>query len=301
MHEEYVKECMQMMQQTNRRINRICYKIGSLEAANVHSGGAVREFGVYSQSGEDGVIQWLVQNLDIPKERQRFVEFGVEDYAQANTRFLLMHDNWSGLIMDCSRENMEKARKIGGGWFYDLTAVSAFITRENINDLIRSHGFAGDIGLLSVDIDGNDYWVWRAIDCVRPDIVVAEYNSRFGVEKAVTIPYDEKFYRMDADPSGLYFGASIRAMVNLAHAKGYALVYGTKFGINAFFVRRELLNDTVCERSVEECYVQAKYRQALDKHGKLRLLSVAEEEALMAQILERLPLVQIREDGEPDL
>ena len=193
-----------------QEINELRYAIGGIEAANIHAGDPVREFKVFSQSGEDGVIQWLIKNIQVSSER--FIEFGVQNYTEANTRFLLMHDNWSGLIMDGSKENIDYARHDNVCWMHDLTPVHAFITAENINELIRENGFSGDIGILSVDIDGMDYWVWRAIDCITPDIVICEYNSRFGGERAVTLPYDASFYRTKAHYSNLYFGASIRAM-----------------------------------------------------------------------------------------
>ena len=98
---------------------------------------------------------------------------------------------------------------------HDLKPVPAFVTAENINTLIRDNGFAGEVGILSIDIDGNDYWVWKAISCVQADIVICEYNSRFGSERAVTIPYDPNFYRTEAHSSNLYFGASIRALTLL--------------------------------------------------------------------------------------
>lgn len=155
---------------------------------------------------------------------------------------------------------------------HDLKPVPAFVTTENINTLIRDNGFDGEVGILSIDIDGNDYWVWKAISCVQADIVICEYNSRFGSERAVTIPYDSNFYRTDAHSSNLYFDASIRALTLLGQQKGYALVYGNEIGSNLFFIRRELLNDVVYEKTVEECYVRAKYRQARDPQGKLIFL-----------------------------
>ena len=262
-----------------QEVEELRYAIGAMRADAIHAGDPVCEFKVFSQSGEDGVIQWLIKNIQVSSER--FIEFGVQNYTEANTRFLLMHDNWSGLIMDGSKENIDYARHDNVCWMHDLTPVHAFITAENINELIRENGFSGDIGILSVDIDGMDYWVWRAIDCITPDIVICEYNSRFGGERAVTLPYDASFYRTKAHYSNLYFGASIRAMVQLGNEKGYALVYGNKIGSNLFFVRRELLNDVVRERSVEECYVRAKYRQARRQDGELALLTIEEEEKLL--------------------
>jgi hypothetical protein len=164
------------------------------------------EFKVSSQNGEDGIIQFLVDNVHI--ENPIFIEFGIQDYTESNTRFLLTNNNWSGLVIDGDQDNIDYVIKDRIYWQYNLKAVEAFITKDNVNDLFRKNGLQGEIGLLSIDIDGNDYWVWQAIDSVNPAIVVAEYNHRFGPEKAVTVPYDEKFFRTEAHYSNVYFGAS---------------------------------------------------------------------------------------------
>lgn len=285
-----IKQKLNQIHQISQDVEQLRYSIGEMETLKVDPGTSVREFKVFSQSGEDGVIQWLIHN--IPIQSKRFIEFGVQNYTESNTRFLLMHDNWSGLIMDGSQENMDYVKQDNICWMHDLKPVPAFITAENINTLIRDNGFDGEVGILSIDIDGNDYWVWKAISCVQADIVICEYNSRFGSERAVTIPYDPNFYRTEAHSSNLYFGASIRALTLLGQQKGYALVYGNEIGSNLFFIRRELLNDVVYEKTVEECYVRAKYRQARDPQGKLMLLSIEDEEKL----LEELSLVDVSID-----
>jgi len=285
-----IKQKLNQIHQISQDIEQLRYSIGEMETLKVDPGTSVREFKVFSQSGEDGVIQWLIHN--IPIQSKRFIEFGVQNYTESNTRFLLMHDNWSGLIMDGSQENMDYVKQDNICWMHDLKPVPAFITAENINTLIRDNGFDGEVGILSIDIDGNDYWVWKAISCVQADIVICEYNSRFGSERAVTIPYDPNFYRTEAHSSNLYFGASIRALTLLGQQKGYALVYGNEIGSNLFFIRRELLNDVVYEKTVEECYVRAKYRQARNPQGKLMLLSIEDEEKLM----EGLSLVDVSID-----
>ena len=285
-----IKQKLNQIHQISQDVEQLRYSIGEMETLKVDPGTSVREFKVFSQSGEDGVIQWLIHN--IPIQSKRFIEFGVQNYTESNTRFLLMHDNWSGLIMDGSQENMDYVKQDNICWMHDLKPVPAFITAENINTLIRDNGFDGEVGILSIDIDGNDYWVWKAISCVQADIVICEYNSRFGSERAVTIPYDPNFYRTEAHSSNLYFGASIRALTLLGQQKGYALVYGNEIGSNLFFIRRELLNDVVYEKTVEECYVRAKYRQARDPQGKLMLLSIEDEEKLM----EGLSLVDVSID-----
>jgi hypothetical protein len=151
------------------------------------------EFRVCSQWGEDGIIEWLCDKLpDIPRS---FVEFGLEDYAEANTRFLIENRGWRGLVLDGDKAHMEALRHETLYWRYDLTAVCAFISAENINSLTLDNGFEGSIGILSVGIDGNDYWVLEAIGCVNPTIIICEINGVFGDLRAISVPYRPDFQR----------------------------------------------------------------------------------------------------------
>jgi hypothetical protein len=197
------------------------------------------EFQVSSQCGEDGIVDWLIERAEIPPISQSFVELGVETYREANTRFLLQNRNWRGLIMDSSSAVVAAVREDALSGAHDLTVLPAFITRENINDLIASAGFGGDIGLLSIDLDGNDYWVWEAIHAVNPILCIVEYNAVFGDVHPISTPYDRNFNRVKAHHSYLYFGASIAALRSLATKKGYRFVGTNSFGNNAFFVRED--------------------------------------------------------------
>jgi hypothetical protein len=246
------------------------------------------EFKVFSQYGEDGILQYLVRETGIEREEQIFVEFGVQDYLESNTRFLLQGDHWRGLIIDGSNQYMESVRRSDLYWRHDLTAVDAWIDRDNINDLIGGAGFKGDIGILSVDIDGNDYWIWEKIDVVNPVIVVAEWNSVFGSKHAVSIPYDRAFDRATAHYSCLYWGASMRAFEYLAEMKGYALVGSNKVGNNIFFVRRDRLG-RLKPLSTEEAYVESRFRDSRDAQGNLNFLGGARR----YEEIKNLPLVEV--------
>ena len=245
------------------------------------------EFSVYSQWGEDGILQHLFRH--VPISNKVFVEFGVENYTEANTRFLLIKDNWTGLVMDGNEENINYIRRDDISWRFHLKAQQAFITRENINDLVRANGISGDIGLLSIDIDGNDYWVWEAIDVVTPAIVIVEYNYRFGSERAVTIPYRADFQRTKAHHSNIYCGASLAALCNLGTRKGYAFVGSNTAGNNAFFVRRDLKPASLPELTPAAGFAQGKFREARDENGRLAFLDQAQEAAILA----KLPVVEV--------
>jgi hypothetical protein len=228
---------------------------------------AETEFRIFSQFGDDGIIQWLIHNLEIPN--RTFIEFGVENYRESNTRFLMMNDNWSGFVMDGSAENVNAIIASEFYWRYQLTAKHAFIDTENINGLLSSSGLGPDIGILHVDLDGNDYWIWKQIDVVKPILVIAEYNSVFGPDRAITIPYDPKFVRGRHHHSNLYWGASLPALHHLATSKGYAFIGCNSAGNNAYFVLRHKLTNNVRETTLERGYVQSKYRESRDEQGKL--------------------------------
>lgn len=247
------------------------------------------EFQVYSQWGEDGILQYLTRSVDLPNKV--FVEFGVETYREANTRWLLTEHGWKGMVIDGSDANVDAIRSDSIYWKQDLRAVSSFITRDNINELISGAGIEGEIGLLSVDIDGVDYWVWEAITAVNPAIVVAEYNSLFGSERAVTVPYRPDFVRQEAHYSWSYYGASLRALELLGKKKGYSLVGSNSAGNNAFFVRDDLLREPLRKVTAAEAYVQRSFREARNEEGELLFPTFEEEAALIAD----LPLVEITE------
>ena len=227
------------------------------------------EFQVYSQFGEDGIIQWLIHNVAI--DNKTFIEFGVEDYTEANTRFLLMNNNWSGLVMDGSEANMKRLNSWDYLWKYDLTAVAAFITKDNINQIILDAGFQGDIGILSIDLDGNDWWILNAIECVSPRILICEYNNIFGDEKKVTVPYDAEFVRTKKHYSNLYWGCSIAAFRGWAKENGYYYMGSNSAGNNAFFVRKDCIEPEKVLADAD-VFVESRYRESRDEKGNLTYL-----------------------------
>lgn len=227
------------------------------------------EFSVFSQWGEDGIIQWLIDK--IPSMPNTFIEFGVENYEEANTRFLLCNQNWRGMVIDGTMSNIQSIRSDDIFWRHDLSALCSFITAENINSLICEGGFQGDIGILSIDIDGNDYWVWKAIMTISPWIVIVEYNAVFGDLHSLTIPYDPMFERTKAHQSNLYFGASIQALCDLAKEKHYTFMGTNTAGNNAFFIRDDHAQRiTACIENVTSR--PSRFRESRDDRGQLTFL-----------------------------
>ena len=251
-------------------LDTVLEAIGALHAAKV-SGEKLSdirhaEFRVFSQYGEDGIIQHLISR--VPIQRSAFVEIGVESYRESNTRFLLIHDNWEGAIFDVGNDHLRFLQQSGLSWRHSISAESLLLTRENVNDALERAGMTGDIGLLSIDIDGNDFWLIDAITVAQPRIIVAEYNSLFGPNLAVTVPYDPRFGRSRAHYSHLYFGASIAALAHVARRKGYRLIGTNSVGSNVFFVRNDVAGD-LPDLDPEEAYVRSRFRQARGPRGKL--------------------------------
>ena len=245
------------------------------------------EFKVFSQWGEDGIIAFLINNLNI--ENKFFVEFGVENYVESNTRFLLKKNNWSGLIIDSSIKNIDFIKKDQIYWKHDIKALCEYITKKNINKILMNNTYMRNIGLLSIDIDGNDYWIWNEITSINPSIVIIEYNSLLGKDKSLVVPYKEDFNRSKEHYSNIYYGASLSALTKLANIKNYALVGCNSAGNNAFFVKKKLLNEKVQEREVDEVFQLRKFRETRNIEKKLDFLNISQQE----EILSKLPFEEV--------
>lgn len=182
---------------------------------------------VHSQGGEDGVLLRLFERVGI--RHRYFVEFGAWDGLHlSNTANLRRHHGWRGLLMEGSdRADGELVRR-------------EHVDAENIEALLARYDVPLDFDLLSIDIDGNDYWVWRALETHRPSVVLVEYNVFFLAHQARTIVYDRD-HVWDKERYGTYHGASLAAFVKLGRRKGYSLVYTDLEGPNAIFLRDDLV------------------------------------------------------------
>lgn len=230
------------------------------------------EFRIFSQFGDDGIIQYLIKHISI--ENEIFVEFGVENYLESNTRFLMMNNNWSGFVMDGSEDAMNSLKNQNWYWRYSLISKAVFIDKENINELLANTGFS-NIGLLHIDLDGNDYHILTEINLskLNPSILILEYNSIFGNDRAITIPYDKAFVRTNSHYSNLYWGASLPALNHAASKKGYSLIGCNLAGNNAYFIKNSLLNDKVKKLSIEDAFRESKFRESRNKDYSLSYLA----------------------------
>jgi len=197
-----------------------------------------RRFRGLSQHEEDGITVALFDRIGAPT--RRFVEIGA-GVNGGNSGFLARECGWTGLMVEAHPDRVATLRR---RFAPAVSVVQSLVTRENINTLIESNGFAGDVDLVSIDIDGVDYWVWDSLTACRPRLVIVEYNPFLGPHRSVAIPYDPQFDRHRFDvPRDAYYGASLPAFVKLGASKGYRLVLVEPRGVNAFLVREDVAGD----------------------------------------------------------
>lgn len=195
-------------------------------------------FKVFSMHGQDGVLQEIFRRIGTTNKR--FVEFGAQDGLQCNAR-LLFWTGWTGLWIEAGELNAERLRSTYQPALEDgrLKFAEAFVTSENINDLLRENSASGEIDLLVIDVDGNDIHIFEAIDAVLPRVVCIEYNGSFPPPIDFVRPYDPAHVW----DKSLYYGASLAAMQRVFSKKGYQLVGTDICGADAFFVRGDLIDD----------------------------------------------------------
>ena len=199
-------------------------------------------FRVFSDSDEDGILLYIFTLIGVTNKK--VVDIGAGSVRGSNTANLIINHGWIGLLIDGSEGAIQAGQKFYSNCpdtrQYPPTSVCARVTAENVNSIITEHGFTGEIDLLTIDIDGIDYWIWNAIDCVSPRVIVLEYQDIIGPDRALTVPYNPDFNASDYkanERNANYVGASLPAFAKLAEQKGYRLVGCNRYGYNAFFVR----------------------------------------------------------------
>lgn len=227
------------------------------------------ERSVFSQNGEDGVIEFIFSSIGTTNKE--YVEFGCDGGHECQARYLTECCGWHGLLMD------------GGDW--GDSVKKEFVTAENVNALFRKYGVDQEPDLLSIDIDGNDYWVRKAIVDYRPRLIVHDYNGLFKPPISVTIAYDPQFIW----PGNDYASASLAALVKLNKVMGYTLVYCERRGVNAFFLRNDLLDVEV--PSMEELWrpLDIPPRDPIHEWRRRWVEVVLDERGLVERFLEPTP------------
>lgn len=226
-------------------------------------------FRVFSQFEEDGKLLFIFSVLGM--ENKTFVEIGSDDGINSNSANLVFNFGWHGLFIDGNKQSIERGRKFYAKyphpWAYPPKFACQLVKRENINQIVEEAGFKGEIGLLSIDIDGNDYWVWEALEVVQPQVVIIETHNEFGFEDIV-VPYDPDYFYPGKHP--VYHGASPIAMTRLAKQKGYRLVGANELGFNFIFIKNGIAEDLIPEVTVESVLQHPSVMEGFKKFEEIK-------------------------------
>jgi hypothetical protein len=216
----------------------------------------------YSQNGEDGVLAEILRRVGAPT--QFFVEFGIESGVEGNCVYLSDVARWSGLFMEAD-DQMYRMLERKYAPHPGVRTQQALVTPQNIEDLLRAGEVPLEPDVVSIDVDGSDYWVWEAIEQYRPRVLIIEYNSALDPHRRLVQPKDA-----GAWDGTDYFGASLGAIRSLGERKGYRLVHTELAGSNAFLVREDLVEDRFPEPDAVPVrgapnYFQTGYRHPADE------------------------------------
>ena len=232
------------------------------------------DYKIYSQAGEDGIIDYLLHSLKIKKPK--FVELGVGDYWESNTRFVFERTSCKGLIVDNIENFEQKVMKNIKFWKGNLTILKKEISSNNVLAILANQNFDKNLDLFSIDIDGIDYWVLEKLENEFSKIVVAEYNPYFGSNLKISVPNIESFKRKNYHYSHLCFGASLKAIISLLYKKGYIFLGTNLLRSNAFFVLKKFKDQikiNLPDMTHLDRYVDSNIRESRNKRGELNYLS----------------------------
>lgn len=227
-------------------------------------------FRAFSQTDEDGLLLFIF--AVIGTGNKRCVEVCAGNGIECNTANLIITHGWHGLLVDGNPSLVEEGREFYRNHpctrIYPPPFVNEWISRDNVNHVVEQQGFSGEIDLLSIDMDGVDYWIWEALTAVRPRVVVVEYQDILGPKRSLTVPYADDFRASDHPTTrGMpnFCGASLPAFAKLAARRGYRLVGCNRYGFNAFFVRNPLGEKELPEIEISQCFHHPKVRWGMEE------------------------------------
>ena len=232
------------------------------------------EYKIFSQNGEDGIIDFLLNQLNI--QNPRFLEIGVGSYKESNTRYIFMKSPTKGMIIDNVKNLKQEVSKNVKLWKGDLTIIEKTVTSDNIYNILKINNFQNNLDLFSLDIDGIDYWVMKELPDNLSKIVITEYNATFGANLEVTVPNINNFNRTKYHYSNLCYGMSLRAIINLMNRKNYTFIGTNKACNNAFFINNsdvDKLNIDLPDVNNLEKYTQSNILESRSNSGSLTFLS----------------------------
>ena len=216
-------------------------------------------FNLFSTTYEDGILLYIFSLIGMTNKK--CVDIGAGSITGSSVANLIINHGFKGLLIDGNPRSVKISKEYYANHpetkMVPPQAISALVTRENVNDLLKENRFSGEIDLLCLDIDGIDYWIMDAIETVSPRVLVVEYQDILGPKKALTVPYKPNFsvgdYPVNAEVNN-YCGASLNAFVKLCSRKGYRLVGCNKGGWNAFFVKNGIGEKILPAVSAESCF-----------------------------------------------
>tara|TARA_B100000963_G_C22625993_1_gene672413 strand:- start:2091 stop:3026 length:936 start_codon:yes stop_codon:yes gene_type:complete len=231
------------------------------------------DYKVFSQNGEDGIIDYLIRQINIDKPK--FIEIGVGDYSESNTKFIFETTSAHGMIVDCLKNFKEKVKENTKIWKGQLEIIEQQVNSKNIINLINSKHFFENLDIFSLDIDGIDYWIIKELPKNFSKIAIIEYNPIFGIEKHVTVPNLDNFNRTDYHYSNLCFGMSLRAAIEIMKEKNFYFVGVNLMRNNAFFVSNIFPKDEYFRNLQVDNFEEidnANFQESRDKNNNLNYL-----------------------------
>jgi hypothetical protein len=250
------------------------------------------EVKVYSQWGEDGILDYICELIELAKPR--VLEIGAGNFLECNSRFIAEFRNASVVAVD-ARADLLNAPLHSLKWKNHIELVNEWITPDNINSIIEfAEQNMNSVDIFSLDLDGNDYWILESANLSQFKIVVVEYNALFGSSYEVTVPRNDRFERHKQHASGLYYGASLKAFVELLEHKGFIFIGTNRSCVNAFFIKKNLRSnfETLKIHDLDK-YVDSTIRESRDSFGKLSFLAGIDRNIA----IESLPLWNIASQG----
>lgn len=232
------------------------------------------DYKVYSQNGEDGILDYFLSCLNIDKPK--FVEIGIGDYSECNSRFIFERTSPKGLVIDCIENLKKKVSKNVKLWKGDLKIINEKINSNNIIEILNNNSFLDELDLFSLDIDSTDYWVLKKMPNNFSKIAIIEYNSVFGPDLKITVPNIDNFNRNEYHFSNLCFGASLRAIIDLMEEKNFKFVGTNLARCNAFFILEKYLdkiNVEIPNKNNLSNHTDSNIRESRDQSGKLNYIS----------------------------
>jgi hypothetical protein len=247
-----IKDSISVVAQKNLQVSYKNYYNSKLNKIKFNEVG----FRIYSQHEEDGLLLYIFSLIGTTNKRS--VELCAGNGIECNTANLIINHRWNGLLCDGDSRNTDIAKKFYSEnpdtKYWPPVIINEWLTKDNVNNILSENNYTDEIDLLSLDLDGMDYWVWKELTCITPRVVVLEINHLWGPEKSVTVPYKEDFVAEFTEYGSDYAGASLSAFVKLGKEKGYRLVGTNAIATNAFFIHNSIECEWLDEIDPADCF-----------------------------------------------